>query len=118
VRAKKELAGNFFGFGYSSEWPRSWRGTVDCDAGGLLAVTQASPSAAGFALLAAHTFNDRELFSQIMTSLNIAGLPVKNKQTLKYASSNLVGDAVILYSMVEGPVREKIQRLAPHAENN
>jgi len=115
-RAKQELIGNFFGFGYSSEWPRSWRGTPDCDAGGLLAIAHASPSATGFALLAAHTFNDKKLFSQIITSLNLAGLPLKNKKTLKFAASNLVGDAVILYSLVEGPVRERIRELVKHAK--
>lgn len=74
LRAKKELIGNFFGFGYSSEWPRSWRGIPDCDAGGLMAIAQASPSATGFALLAAHTFKDKELFLRISTSLNLGGV--------------------------------------------
>lgn len=108
LRAKDELVGSFFGFGYSSEWPRSWRGIPDCDAGGLMAIAQASPSATGFALLAAHTFKDKELFLNIITSLNLGGFPIEHKKTLKFSSSNLVGDAVILYSLVEGAVKEKM----------
>lgn len=117
-RAKQELIGNFFGFGYSSEWPRSWRGTPDCDAGGLLAIAHASPSATGFTLLAARTFNDKKLFSQIISSLNLGGLPLEDGKTLKFSASNLVGDAVILYSLVEGPVRERMRELVKHAKNN
>jgi len=42
-----------------------------------------------------------------MTSLNAAGFPVRKNGTLRYQASNPVGDAVLLYALVQGPLWEK-----------
>ncbi|OGV59913.1 MAG: hypothetical protein A2X45_13760 [Lentisphaerae bacterium GWF2_50_93] len=107
-RARKELSGNLLGFGYSREWPVSCRGSMDIDSGPVVPVLGASASASGLAFIAASAFKDKEYFSRLITSLNCGGFPLKKDGMLYYQAGNPVGDAVLLYSFVEGPLWEKI----------
>jgi hypothetical protein len=111
-RAKKELGRSFFGFGYSREWPESSPGEMDIDSGPVLPVLNASASASGLAIVAASAFDDWPYFSQLLSSLNLVGFPEVRKGQLEYHASNPVGDAVLLYSLVLGPLFGEAQRRA------
>lgn len=106
--AKKELFYTIFGFGIGREWPNKFIGYIDIDAGGILAGIGAGSASSGFAIVASKAFNDKELLSRMLCSLKIGGIPIEKNNTLKYAASNPVGDAAILYSMVCGPIYDKV----------
>jgi len=106
-RARQELGRSFLGFGYSREWPESSEGAMDIDSGPIVPILEASASASGLAFLGAAGFHDVQYLTQLMTSLNFAGFPVKQGDTLRYQASNPVGDAVLLYALVQGPLWEK-----------
>lgn len=106
-RARKELGRSVLGFGYSREWPQTSEGTMDIDSGPIMPMFEASASASGLAFLGAAGFHDVQYLTQLITSLNFAGFPVKQGDTLQYQASNPVGDAVLLYALVQGPLWEK-----------
>jgi len=110
ILAKNELFRSIFGFGYSREWPASVMGTADIDSGPIIPYVNASASASGLALIAASGFDDTKTFSTLITSLNIAGFPIEKNGKLYFQAGNPVGDAVLLYSMVEGPLWDKVKR--------
>ncbi|MDM8550434.1 hypothetical protein QUF72_10165 [Desulfobacterales bacterium HSG2] len=109
-RARKELFDSFLGFGYSREWPTSSVGVADVDSGPIIPYLGASASASGLALIAAAGFDDTEFFSSLITSLNFAGFPTEKDGKLSYEASNPVGDAVMLYAIVEGPLWNEVER--------
>ncbi|MFC1744819.1 hypothetical protein ACFL35_12585 [Candidatus Riflebacteria bacterium] len=110
--AKKELGRAFLGFGFSREWPESCMGTPDVDSGPIIPYFDASAAASGLAILAASAFNDKEYLMQLITSLNFAGFPAQKNGELRYQASNPVGDAVLLYAMVSGPLWDEVERRA------
>ena len=109
ARARKELGRSLLGFGYAREWPRSWRGPQDIDSGPVVPVLEASASSSGLAFIAARAFGDREFYAGLLASLEFAGMPVERDGALTYCASNQVGDAVLLYSMVLGPLWAKVK---------
>ena len=109
ARARKELGRSLLGFGYAREWPVSFVGEQDVDSGPVIPVLQASPGASGLALMGAAAFNDTDYFSRLCASLNFAAFPVSRRGALRYCASNQVGDAVMLYAMVLGPVWQKVK---------
>jgi hypothetical protein len=110
-RARKLLGQNFLGFGYATEWLRGWATGADVDSGPVLPLLQASPSASGFALLGAAAFHDDAYLRSLRTSLNFGGFPQTTASGgLRYAASNQVGDAVLLYALVQGPLWAEIKR--------
>jgi hypothetical protein len=109
LRAKKELARNVLGFGYSAEWPGSWKDRADIDSGPIVPVLETSAGASGLAIVGASAFDDKQFLSELMTSLNMAAFPIKTAETLKYAASNQVGDSALLYAMTLGPIWQKIK---------
>ena len=125
-RARKELGNSVLGFGYAREWPeerdtpgqyypRGW--LPDVDSGPIIPFLKISAGSSGMALLGASAFDDREYFSSLLTSLAFGGFPVEKNGRLKYCASNAVGDAVILYAAVVGPLwEEAARRSAPEAE--
>ena len=106
-RARRELGRSVLGFGYSREWPQTSEGSMDIDSGPIVPLFEASASASGLAFLGAAGFHDVQYLTQLMTSLNFSGFPVKQGDTLQYQASNPVGDAVLLYALVQGPLWEK-----------
>jgi len=110
-RAKKELACSILGFGYAKEWPASYVGPEDVDSGPVIPLIGASAGSSGLAFLGAGAFNDREYFQKLLTSLNYGGFPTEKNGCLSYQASNQVGDSVLLYSMVAGPLWEKVNQL-------
>ena len=112
TRAKKELGRSLLGFGYAREWPESSAGPPDIDSGPVVPLLEASPGSSGLALVGAAAFGDRDYFAQLCASLNFAAFPVEQGGALRYAASNQVGDAVMLYAMVLGPVWREVKERA------
>jgi hypothetical protein len=107
-KAKRELQGSLFGFGYAREWPQTCIGMADIDSGPILPILQASASASGMAILGAAAFDDHEYLQQLLRSLTFMGFPAEKNNQLQYLASNPVGDAVLLYGLVEGPLWQRV----------
>ena len=103
-RAKKELERSFLGFGFSREWPVAWKGPRDIDSGAVIPVLEISAGASGLAFIGAAAFQDTEFLASLVASLEFAGFPTQKEGGLIYSASNQVGDAVLLYSTVLGPI--------------
>ena len=108
-RARKQLGRSVFGFGYSREWPPGFEGPMDIDSGPVVPFIQASASASGLAMVAAGAFGDKDYFTKLLTSVNFAGFPEESEEKLVYHASNPVGDVVMLYAMLQGPLWKEIQ---------
>jgi hypothetical protein len=108
-RAKKELAREVLGFGFAREWPRSWEGPKDIDAGQVLPLVQASPSSSGLAFVAAASFGDVQFLKALIASLQIAGFPAEQDEALTFYAANPLGEAVLLYSMAAGPMWKRVK---------
>jgi len=109
-RARRELARSVLGFGYAQEWPANWVGPADVDSGPIIPLLQISAGSSGQALVAANAFGDKKYLSQLLTSLNLGGFPTTSQGQLYYATSNQLGDAVILYALVLGPLWQEVER--------
>lgn len=107
--ARQHLGVSFAGFGWAREWPTSWEGPADVDSGPIVPVVGASAGASGMALLGAASFGDEAWSARLHTSLAFAAFPTRDDDgRLRYAASNQVGDAVLLYSLAQGPLWERI----------
>jgi hypothetical protein len=107
-RSRRELGRTILGFGYAREWPRGWPGPPDIDSGPIVPGLEASPGSSGLALVGAAAFGDHGYYTRLAASLSFAAFPVERDGWLRYAASNQVGDAVVLYSMVLGPLWAKV----------
>jgi len=116
TRARKELGRDRLGFGWSREWPASWRGPLDVDSGPVLPVLQVSPSASGLALIGAAAFNDDVFLHRLIASLNFGGFPRRHDDKLEFCASNQVGESVVLYALTLGPLWEKVKNLKKAAD--
>lgn len=108
-RARRELGATLCGFAWSREWPASWRGPTDIDSGLVVPVLGVSAGGSGLALIGAASFGDDDFLSQLHATLEFAAFPRRQQGRLKYCASNQVGDAVMLYSMVLGPVWQRVK---------
>lgn len=106
--AREHLGVSFAGFGWAREWPTSWEGPADIDSGPIVPVVDASAGASGMALLGAAAFDDDAWLEQLHTSLALAAFPVEDDDGFRYAASNQVGDAVLLYSLSQGPLFDAV----------
>ncbi|HVT89720.1 MAG TPA: hypothetical protein VHD56_12765 [Tepidisphaeraceae bacterium] len=102
-RARQQIGQSILGFGYAKEWPASWQGHEDIDSGPIMPIVGASAGSSGLAVLGAAAFGDDEFLQQLLTTLEFAAFPERKSGELRYAASNQVGDAVLLYAMVNGP---------------
>ena len=107
-RAREHLARGALGFAWAREWPDSWRNGMDVDSGPVVPIVDASAGSSGLAFVAASSFEDRTFWGGLMTTLDFAAFPIRDGDALRYAASNQVGDAVLLYSMVQGPLWKKV----------
>ncbi len=110
--ARAELGRSLLGFGYSREWPPGHRGYLDVDSGPVIPGLEASASASGLAVLGAASFGDQDYLRELLTSLHLAGMPVEREDRLHFAASNPVGDAVLLYAMVNGPLWDRVMEMS------
>jgi hypothetical protein len=60
------------------------------------------------AALAAGSFGDRKYLDGLMTSVDYGAFPDRAHGGLRYYASNQVGDAVLLYALVQGPVWRRV----------
>jgi len=113
-RARRALNGEALGFGYARDWPRGAGAQVDIDSGPTVPLLDANAGASGMALLGAGAFDDRATLAGLVASLDLAAFPIEDAGGLRYAASNAVGDAVLLYALVEGPLWARAwERLRP-----
>ncbi|MBK8267869.1 MAG: hypothetical protein IPK83_06015 [Planctomycetes bacterium] len=108
-RAHNELSRSLLGFGYTSEWPRSWVGPSDVDSGPQIPILEISAGSSGMSMIAASAFDDTTYLSELMTTLDFAAFPKEESGGLRYCASNELGDAVVLYSTVLGPLWERVK---------
>ena len=59
------------------------------------------------------SFGDEEYLRGLMASLEMAAFPVRKDGTLRYCASNSVGDSVLLYALVQGPMWPRIRQTPP-----
>lgn len=108
-RARHELGQVTCGFGSAREWPAAWPGPEDVDSGPVIPGLNISAGSSGMALIGAAAFGDAAFLKQLVTTLDFAAFPTRNAGALKYCASNQVGDAVMLYAAVLGPLWEQIE---------
>ncbi|MDQ6632259.1 MAG: hypothetical protein M3Y82_10975 [Verrucomicrobiota bacterium] len=109
TRARKELRREICGFAYSREWPVSWKGPMDIDSGMVIPGLEISAGGSGLAFVGAISFKDSDFTKHLYATLEFAGFPSEKNGRLKYCASNQVGDAVMLYASVLGPIWEKVK---------
>jgi hypothetical protein len=117
AHARHEIGRTLLGFGWSREWPLSWRNTLDVDSGAVIPIVDASAGASGMALIGAASFGDSEFDQALRASLNFAAFPVRNHGALRYSASNAVGDAALLYAETLGAIYEKVRRPAAQKQS-
>jgi hypothetical protein len=117
-RARRELGAALCGFSWSREWPKSWTGPTDIDSGMIVPVLGVSAGGSGLAFIGAASFGDKDFLQQLHTTLEFAAFPRREQGRLKYCASNQVGDAVMLYSAVLGPVWQRVKegKIKSHAQ--
>jgi len=108
--AREKLGRSILGFGYSREWPVDSTGPMDIDSGPVVPFFGASASASGLAIVAAAAFDDTDYFTKLFTSMNFAAFPKESDGELRYQAGNPLGDAVVLYAMVQGPLWNNVKR--------
>lgn len=108
-KARNELKDSLFGFGYAHEWPKGCPGGSDIDSGPILPFIDLSAGSTGLAFLGAATFGDTQYLQSLLTSLEYGAFPMKSDGCLRYAASNQVGDAVLLYSLTQGPLWKEVK---------
>ncbi len=116
ARARREIGRTVLGFGYAREWPVSWKAGADVDSGPIIPGLDVSAGASGQAFVAASAFHDRDYLADLFTTLDFAAFPMSKDGGLKYCASNQVGDAVLLYSTVLGPLWEKAKSQRAESE--
>ncbi len=109
-RARKELGREVLGFGYAREWPVSWVGPEDVDSGPVVPILGVSAGSSGLAFLGARAFDDRAYFRGLQASVDFAAFPSEHEGRLRYCAGNQVGDAVLLYAAVLGPLWDEVRK--------
>jgi hypothetical protein len=109
-RARRELGRQVLGFGYAREWPVSWVGPDDVDSGPVVPILGASAGSSGLAFLGARAFDDNAYLRRLQTSLDFVGFPQPRAGRLRYCASNQVGDAVLCYAAVLGPLWDQVHK--------
>lgn len=108
-RAKQQLQREWLGFGFAREWPVTSDRAADIDSGPTVPWVGANAGASGLALLGTATFGDDRAYAGLVASLELAAFPVEERGARRFAASNAVGDAVLLYSLVEGPLWSELR---------
>ena len=114
--ARRELAHGLGGFAWSREWPRSaaaHEANLDVDSGMIIPGLDISAGGSGMAFIGASSFGDIDYLGRLHATLDFAAFPLRENGGLRYCASNLVGDAVMLYAGVLGPIWDKV--LTPSA---
>jgi hypothetical protein len=113
-RARKELGRVVLSFGYAREWPTSWVGPEDVDSGPIIPILNISAGSSGLALLGSRAFDDNDYFRALQTTMNFAAFPTERQGRVRYCASNQVGDAVLFYAAVMGPLWDMVENKKGH----
>lgn len=107
-RARRHLDRHLLGFGWSREWASAGLAETraDVDSGPIVPLVGASAGASGMSLVGAAAFDDPDRLASLLASLDLAAFPMRAGGTLRYAASNQVGDAALLYALSFGPTLE------------
>jgi hypothetical protein len=97
--AKQHLIGSVFGCCAVREYPVGQEGDGDIDSGQL--IMGFGPSASGFAIGATAMMDDLATGEQLLRSLSLLGLEVREGDKLYYRDVPVVGQAVILFGRTE-----------------
>ncbi|WP_408888190.1 hypothetical protein ACJ2CR_23410 [Myxococcus faecalis] len=103
-RARALLIGERLGFAWAAEWPASDARADDIDSGPTIPLVNANAGSSGLALVAASAFGDEALLMGLSTSLRFAAFPILEDGGLRFAAGNPLADAVLLYSLTQGPL--------------
>ena len=108
--AHRELAHGLGGFAWSREWPRSAaeEAALDIDSGMIIPGLDIAAGGSGMAFIGASSFGDTDYLGRLHATLDFAAFPLRENGGLRYCASNLVGDAVMLYAGVLGPIWNKV----------
>ena len=79
----------------------------DVDSGPTIPLVDANAGSSGLALLGAAAFDDDVFLDGLITSLGFAAFPARDGSGLRYAAGNHLADAVLLYSLAEGPLWQR-----------
>lgn len=109
-RSRREFSRVVCGFGYSTEYPIAVQGQADIDSGVVIPGLKVSAGGSGLAFIGAAAFGDREYLEALARTLDFAAFPSRRNDGLKYCASNQVGDAVLLYAAVLGPLWGKVNQ--------
>ena len=108
-KAWQILGGNCLGFGFAREWAAGVDEGMDVDSGLVAPGLGASAASSGLAFVAAGTFGDKRYLRSLATTLEFAGFPIDRDGRRTYAATNQVGEAVVLYGLVTGPLWDKVR---------
>lgn len=108
--ARHHLGREVLGLGYAREWPQAAPAVVDIDSGPMVPFLDASASSSGFALVASRAFGDHAWHASLKAALLAANVMMVVMPSLAQAADNPVGQAVVHWGLVTGPLW---QRLAP-----
>jgi len=108
--AKAALYHDIAGLGYATEWGRGWKGPQDVDSGPIVPVIDASASSSGFAILAAHAFDDGSALSALSRSLGMAFWAARHAPGFEEIADNEVGNAVIARGLAFGSLWAEVKR--------
>ena len=83
--------------------------SMDIDSGLVVPVLGASASASGLALIAAAAFDDRRFYKKLRTALEFGAFPERESDRASFLMAGAIGDPVIFYSTVVGPLWRKLK---------
>ncbi|WP_109530211.1 MULTISPECIES: hypothetical protein [Nocardia] len=92
---------SFLGFGAFHEYGDGYDGVGDMDSGPL--VLGISISATGFALAPARSLGQREVFTRVYRTTDLAGLPLRAGDRVRFATGGVIGNALLLAFLTSGP---------------
>lgn len=107
--AREHLGRTLLGFGYSREWPHLQLLAADIDSGPVVPFLGLSASASGLALLGAAAFEDVSFYRKLRASLEFGTFPIEGDEGRSYLMAGAIGNPVIFYSTVEGPLWDLLQ---------
>src|SRR5581483_661127 len=105
-RARKEFGRTLAGFAWSRKTP--------ADSASILPSFQIGAGASGMALIGASAFGDVDYLSALEATLDFSAFPSEKDGRLHYCAGNQLGDAVMLYASVLGPLWERGKHQANH----
>ncbi|MCU1645626.1 MAG: hypothetical protein JWN03_5901 [Nocardia sp.] len=89
------------GFSAIHEYGKGHDGPGDIDSGPV--ILGISVSATSFALAPARAFGHRDIFTRLFRTADLVGLPLRSGTRLRFATSGVVGNALLLAFLTSGP---------------